>query len=144
MNIGMIMETMKRLGDYSMICFDTDEIDSVIHGIWWLIESIVKNNDEERGIYGSYRNLKAYKIGEDITEELMGKRQVAEYKEEIERQSRMEEEEWKKKELAEKEREKQERYKYYQKLKKEFEGDPEVVGLALESNVVLHDIGDNS
>lgn len=105
---------------------DTDEIDSVIHGIWWLIESIVKNNDEERGIYGYYRNFKAYRIGEDITEQIMGTRQITEYKEEIERQNRMKEEEWKKKELETKEREKQERYEYYQKLKKEFEGEGKV------------------
>ena len=103
--------------------FDTDEIDAVIHKSWWLIEHIVKNNDEDRKIYGYYKNLKVYRIGEDITEQIMGTKQVTEYKEEIERQSRMEEEEWKKKELEEKEREKQERYEYYQKLKKEFEGE---------------------
>ena len=101
--------------------FDTDEIDVVIHRSWWLIENIVKSNDEDRKIYGYYKNLKVYRIGEDITEQIMGPKQVTEYKEEIERQSKMVEEEWKKKELAEKEREKQERYKYYQKLKKEFE-----------------------
>ncbi len=101
--------------------FDTDEIDVVIHRSWWLIKSIVKGTDEEKGIYGYYKNLKVYRIGEDITEQIMGTKQVTEYKEEIERQSKMVEEEWKKKELAEKEREKQERYKYYQKLKKEFE-----------------------
>lgn len=101
--------------------FDTDEIDVVIHRSWWLIENIVKSNDEDRKIYGYYKNLKVYRIGEDITEQIMGTKQVTEYKEEIERQSRIVEEEWKKKELAEKEAEKQRRYEYYQKLKEEFE-----------------------